>query len=214
MRHRGEYACWGNGNQGYQYFDDAWWGRGCEKNWYTGNGGRLGQTGGGPSKRYVDPHFTQNAPALLGFDESIDWYCNAHGGRGGNHAENCVHAQVNILSLYGNQIPYNVCRNLEWQVCAAKGTLPGQGNNKIRFAYAPKWLEPDSGSTPIGNCGGYSPAGCGNQGYASSDIYYMEACVYSMMCKNRDEFWQLEAEQDFKCDMDWEGYSELRDYLL
>ena len=99
-------------------------------------------------------------------------------------------------------------------MCAAKGTLPGQNSRTIRFAYAPKWLEPDSGEHPIGACGGYAPAGCGNRGYASSDIFHMEACVFSMMCSNRDELWQLEAEQDFVCDMQWEGYTQLRDWLL
>ena len=125
-----------------------------------------------------------------------------------------MEANVNILSLYGDAIPYNICRNVEWQVCAAKGTLPGQNSRNIRFAYAPKDLEPYSGDKPIGNCGGYTPAGCGDEGYASSDIYYMEACVYSMMCKNRDEFWNLNAGDDFVCEMDWEGYSAMRDYLL
>ena len=100
-------------------------------------------------------------------------------------------------------------------MCAAKGTLPGQGRGRrIRFAYAPKDLEPETGEAPIGNCGGYSPAGCGDNGYASSDIFYLESCVYSMMCRNRDEFWALEAEQDFVCDMEWEGYTRLRDWLL
>ena len=92
-------------------------------------------------------------------------------------------------------------------MCAAKGTLPGQGGRKIRFAYAPKDLEPN-GDTPIGNCDGYRPAGCGDEGYASSDIYYMETCVYSMMCSNRAELWSLEAEQDFECEMEWEGYKQ------
>ena len=169
----------------------------------------------------MHPHFTApEAPALLGFDEDIDDYCESHGGRG-NHAEACVQANVNILSLYGDRIPYNICRNVEWQVCAAKGTLPGQNSRKIRFAYAPKKLEPYTGVKPIGNCGGYAPLGCGqwSGGYASSDIYYMEACVYTMMCANRDEFWNLEAHEDFVCDMQWEGedgvgYSRLRDYLM
>ena len=74
---------------------------------------------------------------------------------------------------------------------------------------------PESGDKPIGNCGGYSPAGCGRRGYASSDIFYMEACVYSMMCSNRDELWALQPEQqDFECDMDWDGFQRLRDAIL
>lgn len=121
---------------------------------------------------------------------------------------------MNILSLYGNEIPYNICRNMEWQVCAAKGDLPGQGGKTIRFAYAPKDLEIHGGPHPLGSCTGYHPAGCYDKGYASSDIFYMESCVYSMICKNRDEFWALSNGQDWQCKMDWDGYQQLRDLIL
>lgn len=95
-----------------------------------------------------------HAPALLGFDESIDEYCSQHvrpddpnrpwrvptfSGLGA-HAERCVRADVNILSLYGERLPYNICRNLEWQTCAAQGKLPGQGDHTIKFAKAPREL--------------------------------------------------------------------------
>jgi len=106
-------ACWGD--RGWKFFDDAWWGRDCERNWYSGNSGDLGKVFGGPFQAWVWPHFSENAPALLGFDESIDWYCTSHGGSG-QHAAACVMANVNILSLYGDRIPYNICRNFEWQV--------------------------------------------------------------------------------------------------
>ena len=36
-----------------------------------------------------------------------------------------VRANLNILSLYRTRVLYNICRNLEWQVCAALGKLPG-----------------------------------------------------------------------------------------
>jgi hypothetical protein len=61
--------------------------------------------------------------ALLGFDETIDWFCNeehkwfdtgAYDPK--NHAGNCVNSNNNILSLYGERVQYNICRNLEWQV--------------------------------------------------------------------------------------------------
>ena len=45
-----------------------------------------------------------HARRLLGFDETIDAYCAAHGGRG-QHSEACVRANVNILSLYGQRVP-------------------------------------------------------------------------------------------------------------
>ena len=211
MRHRWDQACWGT--DGWKYFEDAWQGVDCSRNWYTGNEGPLGLPNGGPTKTTTHPHFKGPAPALLGFDEAIDRYCESRHGKG-NHAETCVGANVNILSLYGPLIPYNICRNVEWQLCAARGDLPGQGGKKLRFAYAPKNLEPDGGPHPIGQCKGYHPAGCGNIGYASSDIFYMESCLYSQVCKNRDEFWQLEADEDFECDMDYEGFRQLRSWML
>ena len=42
----------------------------------------------------------------------------------------------------------------------------------------------------------------------------MEACVYSMMCKNRDVLWRLEAGDDWHCETDRDGFLELRDYLV
>lgn len=125
IRNHGDRGCWDNdGGNGYSFFDDAWWGRSCARNWYTGNGGNLGQPTGGPTKADSNPHFSGDAPALLGFDEAIDEVC---GGNGNDHAQSCIRRNVNILSLYGSQVPYNICRNTEWQICAAKGTLPGQG---------------------------------------------------------------------------------------
>ena len=81
-RKPGEPGCWGG--DGSQYWDDAWWGQVCSRNWYTGTPGFFssGQFGYhkaiGPSDPTVYPHFTKAAPALLGFDESIDEYCNTH----------------------------------------------------------------------------------------------------------------------------------------
>ena len=79
-----------------------------------------------------------------------------------------MRANVNILSLYGDKIPYNTCRNIEWQMCAARGSLPGQRSRKIRFAKAPSTLAPNDWPHPIGSCQGYAPLGCKN-GFASSD---------------------------------------------
>lgn len=223
---KNEKACWGD--DGFQYFDDAWWGRSCDRNWYTGTpGSQLGDhQRKGPVDPSVEPHFNARAPALLGFDETIDAYCGARGS-GDQHSERCVRAGVNILSLYGDRIPYNTCRNIEWQICAAKGMLPGQGaewipglegrvrqNATIRFAFAPKHLTPLDGDRPIGNCGGFAPMGCGKEGYASSDIFYMEACVFDAICANRDSLWELDEGQDWVCQLEWEGYQKMRDWVV
>ena len=31
------------------------------------------------------------------------------------HAGNCIAANINILNLFTARVPYNICRNLEWQ---------------------------------------------------------------------------------------------------
>lgn len=197
-----------------QYFDDMFWGRGCNKNWYSGNAGGLGQAWGGPTMDWVHPHFTAPAPALLGFDRNIDWHCHNH--NDAMHAIKCVEANVNILSLYGNEIPYNVCRNAEWQLCAAKGALPGQIDGTIMFAFPPKDLkiEGHGGDFPLGECGSYAPMGCPGNGYASQDIFYLEVCLYDQVCSNRVDLWELEAGDPWKCELDYDGFVELRTWLL
>jgi len=89
-----------------QYFDDVLSGRWCASNWYEGTPGDIGTTGPG----FAD---FESYPALLGFDEAIDGMCQ---GGHGNHAEACVSSGMNILSLFSDGVPYNTCRNFEWQV--------------------------------------------------------------------------------------------------
>ena len=81
-RRSGQPACW---EGGYWFFQDAWDGSGCGKNWYSG----ASET----------PRFSHGAaPALLGFDDDIENYCERHGGRGGwDHTTKCNRANVNIL---------------------------------------------------------------------------------------------------------------------
>lgn len=42
----------------------------------------------------------------------------------------------------------------------------------------------------------------------------MEACIYSMICSNRDQLWQLNGGDNFRCFMDFDGFEQLRRYLL
>ena len=214
MRFKGAAACWDDFEA---FWDSVKQGGSCSRNWYTGNPGSLGAIYGGPTKSFVEPHFTaMTAPALLGFDENIDDYCLEHGDGFGSHAERCIRANVNILSLYGDQIPYNICRNVEWQTCAATGRLPGQGEgrggNVLRFAKAPRNLQPHKGDRVIGGCYGYHPAGC-MLGYSSSDIFFLEACYYDQICSNSHQLWMLEDGQDWICQFDEVGFGELVGWL-
>ena len=84
---------------------------------YEGNPGEIGE-GYAPrvTENWVWPHFERSAPALLGFDESIDRACSKVNPVDG-HANNCITSNLNILSLYP-PAQYNICRNYEWQVCS------------------------------------------------------------------------------------------------
>eukprot|EP00966_Prymnesium_polylepis_P192557 4462939-Prymnesium_polylepis.1 len=55
-------------------------------------------------------------------------------------------------------------------MCAANGALPGQGDNTIIFAFAPRNLN----VAGLGSCtySTYAPLGC-QIGYASTDIFYV-----------------------------------------
>ena len=69
-------------------------------------------------------------------------------------------------------------QSLEWQVCAAKGLLPGQGSQEIKFGYQPSSLRPDGATgKPLGQCHGWvpeePPAG-DIYGFATDDIFYLE----------------------------------------
>ena len=116
-------ACWSvqRDSQGAQrpeqYFDDVLSGRWCSSNWYEGT-----SEPGSPHTTDPDPIGVtgpafadfDSYPALLGFDEAIDEMCRKSGKDG--HAQACLKQGVNILSLFSEEVPYNTCRNFEWQV--------------------------------------------------------------------------------------------------
>ena len=196
------------------FFDETLDGRHCDSNWFEGNGGALGTTGA--------EFFEARAPALLGFDESIDGYCahslrlrGVQSGRMG-HATRCVSANLNILSLYGDRLPYNICRNLEWQTCAAQGKLPGQGGSTIKFAKAPQTLDM-ARNQRLGMCSGWVPKEVpkgGIYGYATDDIFYLETCMYSQMCSNGRDLFTLEEGESFTCAFEPALFRELQNILL
>ena len=118
---RGEQACWDvarddQWKRSNSYFDDLWDGHYCDTNWYEGRRGDLGEFG-----RLTPFPSDQPAPALLGFDQPIGDFCAHHQVSQGRFDGWCRGANLNILQLLGNRVPYNTCRNFEWQMCAAKG---------------------------------------------------------------------------------------------
>ena len=215
----GQPACWETvrnrpkrSQMSSTFFDETLQGRHCDSNWYQGNGGTLGTVG---------PDFSKtHAPALLGFDESIDEYCGQH--LEGNqahirgHATRCVAANLNILSLYGDRLPYNICRNLEWMTCAAQGKLRGQGGKTIKFAKAPHTLDL-ARNNRLGVCSGWVPDSRpkgGIYGYSTDDIFYLETCMYSQMCSNGRDLFTLAEGQSFTCAFEPALFRELQEILL
>ena len=77
-------------------------------------------------------NYTAPAPALLGFDWSVHQHCSSQlkaklPYSDFEHAAACVAANRNILWIKENsRVAYNLCRNLEWLSCAARGQLRGQ----------------------------------------------------------------------------------------
>lgn len=196
----------------YTFFGATVNGDYCATNWYEGNWGVLGQPDSLPS-------FEDDAFGLLGFDESIDDYCDDALRRksiksADDHAGRCVDASLNILSLYGNRVPYNICRNLEWITCAVKGALPGQLSPTIVFARAPKSLDFSVHSRrPVGRCRGWRPEylakDCSDDGYATDTIFFLEVCLLNEMCENNLELFRLEVGQPFRCQFSVERFQQL-----
>jgi hypothetical protein len=106
----------------------------------------------------------------------------------------------------------------EWQMCAAMGKLPGQNTLGIRFAVPPSFLSMDLSKGVFGTCNGYTDAPCQMPyvGFANDDIYYLEVCLFSQVCGNRDRLFGSGIEEYgvFDCGPDPKGFHELQEWLL
>lgn len=121
----------------------------------------------------------------------------------GPTAAACIKESLHILRLTGDTVPYNVCRNFEWQLCAAQGKLPGQASGTIVFAEAPGSL--DFGSLlPLGR----------HHTYSSNLVFYLEVCFYSRICANGHELFKLQVGQPWRCDLDEAAFWELSGVIV
>eukprot|EP00966_Prymnesium_polylepis_P104302 2415656-Prymnesium_polylepis.1 len=169
-----------------------------------------------------------DAPALLGFDADIIGYCH----------NNCDGESVNILAIFGG-LEYNSCRNFEWQMCAIRGMLSSQSSKEIVFARcapvdraalshtglqrpvpplvcrrAPKTVAMD-GWPPFGQCSGFTNSGCNTwDGFANDDIFYLEVCLFSQVCANSEQLFQIDVGERFVCDFSADGFEQLQAWLL
>ena len=213
------------GQPAVTFFADVKSGANCDSNWFEGSPGALGTLG-------VPPSFSAMAPALLGFDESIEWFCKKefkffnNGWYGYDHAGTCANSNNNILALWGNHLVYNLCRNLEWQSCAAQGKLPGQGGVGMRFSYPPGNLDVYDGGTGkmLGDCRGWKPHyaahACGPVGqswvdaYSTDDIYFLEVCMFSFMCDNGADLFSLQPDDFYVCKFNGTKFDDFANLLM
>jgi hypothetical protein len=194
-RKHGDPACWGHSpSQNAAFFKRLDEGKHCGQDW----------------------GFNLNAPAVLGYAETMQGYCEGRGrrlqGEGRRLQEGligaCRGANLNILRIGG----WNMCKNTEWIYCAAKGKLaPGGADSggDLIFSLAPNSLE----LAPFYQKGG-TGAYQGDGYYSENDIYYLEVCVLNEICANRDELFRLDRGGHFRCQYDSAGHAELRDGLL
>ena len=100
------------------------------------------------------------------------------------------------------------------QVCAARGQLPGQREPSLVFGTAPGTLDPRGGR--LGTCSGWLPDYIHGRpyGYANDDIFFLESCLYSQVCRNGDELFALGAGEHWRCQFSKSGFRELQRVLL
>ena len=94
--------------------------------------------------------------------------------------------------------------------------LPGQNSMTIQFAWPPNTLSMLLREGVFGTCHGYTDAPCAMPwvGFANDDIYYLEVCLYSQVCSNREQLFTLGRGDPWECGVDPDGFAELKGWLL
>ena len=195
LRNDQEKGCWPDEH----WFTYAVEGHGCSRNWYEG----------------ILPGGSSNpSPGLLGFDETILEFCSYKLGMepwdGGdlNHklAYRCVDANQNVLRIMEY---WDMCVNMQWEVCALTGQLPNQDGLKIHFATAPKTLDPEwflnPSTHPTWPCNG---GWCDPNGFTVGDVFFVEVCTAHLVCKNGNSIFDLEIGEIFECEFDMDKYKD------
>ncbi|KAJ1615924.1 hypothetical protein T492DRAFT_77317 [Pavlovales sp. CCMP2436] len=143
------------------------------------------------------PHYNEPAPALLGFDLHIIRACNQRSGCGyqlnAPGPQSCTHANLSILSLFGQRPAYNMCRNLEWISCTVQGKLFKQKNAELIFTLPPHMLS-------IAELWAVAHSKVGT--YSTKSVYLLETCLLAKFCKNADELFRVQGMTPFVCDFD------------
>jgi hypothetical protein len=110
----------------------------------------------------------------------------------GEGKQRCITAGYNVLSLFGHQPDYNLCRNLEWLVCAAKGKLYRQPGGQILFSPLPalaNLADRINGLTANWRARVYQP----------EVVYAVEVCSLLILCDNGHLVFGLRPLEPFVC---------------
>lgn len=203
-------ACW---DYDTRFFENLRRREQCDVNWMEG------ALGG----QFDRPPFTAEAPAVLGFDGDIGNYCTEKcrwdpewpGGDWNQElAKRCVAGNQNILRIMfscakcvGSRQGWNMCRNLQWVYCAARGWLPGQGGAGIYFAKAPRDLDTRDLADPARTGSWWMEPH--RTHYAVSDVFFGEVVLLSTMCKNSWKLFTVVRGERFDCEFDEAGFDTL-----
>ena len=207
-RHSDGCYAW-QGGSAKRFFAQTLSGKTCDRNWLEGAIGNAG-----------DRPFEAMSPALLGFDESINEECSRllgmepwdNGDLNWKIADRCRRAKRNVLRLLTGG--WTMCQNLEWQMCALQGLLPGQGTRRISFATAPadlrlEWWENPS-THPTFPC---RDGRCDPNGFTVGDVFFAEVAITYLVCANRASLFSLAAGDFFTCELDERAFNNLNSLL-
>lgn len=125
----------------------------------------------------------------------------------------CSRANRNILrvsALWLRKTSWDMCKNLEWVACAARGALPHQGPT-IHFATPPSRMDPrdaDAFREYKQNILRWSAHY--EIDTLSWSFFAVELCVFVLVCDNADELWTLSRGNPFVCAVSNAGKTRLR----
>eukprot|EP00930_Biecheleria_cincta_P062187 TRINITY_DN4768_c0_g1_i6.p1 TRINITY_DN4768_c0_g1~~TRINITY_DN4768_c0_g1_i6.p1 ORF type:complete len:984 (-),score=136.80 TRINITY_DN4768_c0_g1_i6:1197-4148(-) len=230
--------CWGDGAEKEQWFADLLTGKRCDRPWMVWSESDVPQssfqqyTKEAPAVLGLDPlilaycrnltHDTRKVPhvndpfwktwkaAGMPAPEKMLGPMNIleH-----NLLLGCARANRNILrvsAMAHSKASWDMCANVEWVVCAAKGMLPNQGKT-IEFAVPPGNLDGNLASTYRE----YKSHIMRFSAHYEIDImawtfYLNEICWLSELCDNADELWTLERGEPWVCQHTDEGGQRLK----
>jgi hypothetical protein len=172
------------------FFQDALDGRHCRStNWFEGTPGPLGRVSLNTSQ------LPSGLIPVFGFDEAITRLCQIRASpkwsrwtEAGHLPQDymlgrlhlCLDARLSILYIFSRRMRYNLCRNLEWLICAVRGLLPSQ--HGPTFYLARNLLANKTDDLTCGYRAG---------SYSSGDSYHLEIGLLGYICSNGDELFRV-----------------------